>query len=331
MLKEWLNKWLGYFIYTEYLVVAECTEQQYWDASVCKNTAHVLALKVKPGEDTLTATVSSQQAATVSSPKAATVSGLRLLVNLDCDNAISAQWLEQLPEQIITSHTNDGTGCWRWSGLDSGTSGRVAVLDTVFVKTNGYDEHFPYPSGTQDIEFSIRASLAANGKTKETVLKKPSCGFSIPNDADRKTAIGWAKVKNTPPAARDIKWHQMNNANWAYAQKLKGRTSANGGQATLDLGKRFTRLQPKSRLPKRPMPATYVTRAEAKKARAPAAATVSSAPLPAAPAAARAAPRLSPALLVSRRSCRRRPPASSLACATRYRGGEIHEHTGRGP
>ena len=27
----------------EYLVVSECLEQQFWDASVCKNTAHCVA------------------------------------------------------------------------------------------------------------------------------------------------------------------------------------------------------------------------------------------------------------------------------------------------
>ena len=69
-LKELIAEKMGFWMWTEYLVVAECCEQQYWDASVCKNTAHCLARERLEGRSW------ARGAATVSGPPGAgTVSG----------------------------------------------------------------------------------------------------------------------------------------------------------------------------------------------------------------------------------------------------------------
>ena len=206
-------------------------------------------------------------------------------MNLDADNIMSEPWLELLPSMVVADNQSVGTGCWRFKGQDGGCTGRIAVLDTVFTACNGYDEGFPHPCGSQDIEFSRRAQFVANQTAKEVVVKRPLCGYSIPNDDDRKVAVGWAKTKNTTPEARTVKWHQMNNVNWQYCTNLErdGRRSiANLGQAML--GKPHQVLQPsfttttEPRINWTPAPSQPASSA---------AATVSSAPLPAATVSSR--------------------------------------------
>ena len=170
--RQWFADHYGPLMDTPYLTVAEC-EMRYWNASVAKNTAHRLAIDTR-GEES------------------------DLLINLDADNVLSAVWLREVPRRVAKSR-EAGRVVWRFGGDDGGCTGRIGVVSWVFEATNGYDEELPYPTGYQDIEFADRTARLGNPPKKE-MINRPSCGWSVPNDADRKTALGPAKIKNTHPS-----------------------------------------------------------------------------------------------------------------------------------
>ena len=128
-LKKLCSEDLDIFMKEGLLIVGE-SSREYFNSSICKNTAHQMAIdfmafRPDPG---------AQQS---------------LLVNLDCDNVIYGEWLSSLAQQL--SDARDVVS-WKFSGEDGGCTGRIGVDMDTFIGTKGYCQQLPFPAGTQDAE-----------------------------------------------------------------------------------------------------------------------------------------------------------------------------------
>ena len=234
-LKTWVLTEFQALITMGFLTVAE-SKKDFWNASMCKNTAHQLGMLAAPkthiGATVSTTAAQASSSATVSTtpePTHHVLAGSRatasttqgtthVLINLDCDNVIDTEWLLESSKKMHQEIINERKGCWRFSGDDSGCTGRIGVVAEVFAYSRGYDQGLPCPSGYQDIEFAARAGRCT-GFGRQSMMRKPWCGYSLPNDQRLKTAQNWAKIANTAPEYQTMTWHQQNLTNMTYVRE----------------------------------------------------------------------------------------------------------------
>ncbi|MCP4242714.1 MAG: hypothetical protein GY772_19330, partial [bacterium] len=116
-------------------LVVGVAKEKYFHASVCKNTAHAMALE------------------------GASSSGLEfeklVLVNLDADNLISPKFLQTLASGVTMYGAKTRYLMILWKGSSSGVGGRIAYTAAAFAECGGYDEAL-LPSGYQDFDLRDR-------------------------------------------------------------------------------------------------------------------------------------------------------------------------------
>jgi hypothetical protein len=205
--------------------------QPYWHASVCKNAAHMFALYA---------------GSTVGETP-------YMLVNLDCDNLLTPEHISKCVHFMRTAReasAPSGTAAGPsmiWPFFRSncvggpGTTGRMGVLARDFLEMGGYDEEMAEPTGYQDVDLQNRwvKSQAAlpHGQRLHVVCKHVrECGVALPQDRDRTTDRGPAKLTHLHPHFKRFKWGSMNNINSGLMKKrlLDGKLVRNkevaGGQ-----------------------------------------------------------------------------------------------------
>eukprot|EP00931_Biecheleriopsis_adriatica_P047245 TRINITY_DN27210_c0_g1_i1.p1 TRINITY_DN27210_c0_g1~~TRINITY_DN27210_c0_g1_i1.p1 ORF type:complete len:502 (-),score=99.60 TRINITY_DN27210_c0_g1_i1:55-1560(-) len=123
-------------------------DQQYWHASIAKNTAHMVA-----EED--------------------------ILVNVDGDNIIGPGFIEDVLKQFQEGYT---VVQYEYG---QGTCGRIAYSRQDFVKLNGYDED-AYPMGAQDTDIVLRLKALPHARVRKA--KSSQFSQAIPNTNAEKVA-----------------------------------------------------------------------------------------------------------------------------------------------
>ena len=193
-------------------LVVSAAGKQFFHSSQCKNAAHKLALVTpwETGAEAVDGWLPKIRA--TQPPRAPGNNRAHLLVNLDADNILSADFCKQLLSRgcgvgaLLQNNSIWGFRCV--GGSDSGCTGRVGCPDHAYVALGGYDEAF-HPTGYQDIDFFER--LKAAGTARENVrLLRFHCGWSIPNSTVAKRAKNEAKTRWTGSAT---KWATQNSEN----------------------------------------------------------------------------------------------------------------------
>jgi len=126
---------------------------EFWHASVGKNTSHGLP-------------------AICGAPM-----GTTSVVNVDCDNIVSREWIRQA---LIKACDSDQFPAmvW-WAGLNIGCTGRIQVPLAVFDKLGGYNEGLP-PMGGQDVDLAMRARDIGKQWQKGKITNECT-GYSVSN------------------------------------------------------------------------------------------------------------------------------------------------------
>ena len=133
-----------------------------------------------------------------------------LLINLDADNILSADFLRDfIVEESRVQECLSGRHIWGFRcslGGDSGVTGRVALSQEAWLAVGGYNEEF-YPTGYQDIDLFTRVSKAGTA----FILNKKRCGWSIPNTL--KTSKGSKTKAKTEFCGSSVPWTSQNQEN----------------------------------------------------------------------------------------------------------------------
>ena len=165
------------------LLVAHTDLPQGWHASVAKNTSHKLAIEEHR----------RKQGSPADAPQ--------FLINLDCDNITGPSFMDGLKTLLPTVPVQ---GCIHAVGKDPGTTGRVGLWATQFIRIGGYDEDM-LPMGYQDVDLLRRCNRLCS--TKPCYMKGADVGLSVPNHlTDKKAARGFEKVRNMRPDLANMTW-----------------------------------------------------------------------------------------------------------------------------
>ncbi len=191
------------------LRVAHASSMSSWHASVAKNTAHRLAIDSVVGSK-----------------------DENLIVNLDADNIMTAEFLSSAFDRVMQSLFFQ-RDLYRWHGDDAGCTGRIGLSAALFRQLNGFDEEF-LPSGFQDIDW-IERTKGIGGKVCD--FRRIDAGFSIPNDFDDvRFAQNGAKIVHCADST-GLSWSQMNQRN-----SEQGKRKSRSGEHRRNPEKRFNQL-----------------------------------------------------------------------------------------
>ena len=128
-----------------------------------------------------------------------------MLFNLDCDNILGPSFMDSLQTllPVVPAH-----GCIHAVGRDPGTTGRVGLFATTFLRVGGYDES-AMPMGYQDVDLLRRCQWLST--TKPCHMQPADVGLSVPNHlTDKKAARGIEKVRHVSSAFAGMTWAEMN-------------------------------------------------------------------------------------------------------------------------
>jgi predicted glycosyltransferase involved in capsule biosynthesis len=123
-LREYIYNNFSHYLDNKKLLYYYTDKVKFWHASICKNTAHMIA-------------------------------NGKYVVNLDCDNFIGIDSDKLLLEQF-NIYDDDIIVCQSNYIIGSGNGGRITLSKNNFIKLGGYDESF-YPMGYQDYDLIERA------------------------------------------------------------------------------------------------------------------------------------------------------------------------------
>ena len=174
---------------------------QSWQASVCKNAAHVFGQHI------------------------ANVSGwaLQAFVSLDADNLMTSLYISAVYDfaRELKSDVAKRRGSVLVPGTEctSGTCGRLAYAPSEFFAIGGYDQCF-LPVGFQDVDLKRRLLHRGCNNAHKVVktLKLTEIGGAIPNDANsKKSDRGSAKISCVDQSVTNqsefSSWGKMNALN----------------------------------------------------------------------------------------------------------------------
>ena len=247
---------------------AEDKKWRHWHSSVAKNTSHMAAMAMYSGTLPM------------------------ILVNVDCDNLITADWLADLaaksstmcPGPVLPNRDSGvalpGSGMtlprisavhYRRIGAN-GTTGRIAIPRSVFESVNGYDEDL-CPAGYQHIDLVLRAgrmgtvvrveadyvgNAVLNVDGKDKVNFRQSCEAKTANvDAAvirRLQAETESSNISRQHSAPPIMWSLFNQENMrrSKAAMEAGRVRRNEGAAYLGCSWRFVEYGRPAAQPEQP-------------------------------------------------------------------------------
>ena len=177
---QWLWRYARPALECGLLIVAVTDLPGGWHACLAKNTSHKLAIQ--------------QHRRPLDLDGGATWLSL-MLFNLDCDNILGPSFMDSLQTllPVVPAH-----GCIHAVGRDPGTTGRVGLFATTFLRVGGYDES-AMPMGYQDVDLLRRCQWLST--TKPCHMQPADVGLSVPNHlTDKKAARGIEKVRHVSSA-----------------------------------------------------------------------------------------------------------------------------------
>ena len=138
-----------------------------------------------------------------------------LLVNLDADNIMKANWLNYMMAELKARDFLESHQIWglRANGEDSGVTGRVGMPEEVWLDLQGYDESF-HPTGFQDMDIVKRIQHV--NKQGLFWSRTSEGGWSVPNASDPIEAKGFAKTRF---AGNPLKWTKQNEQNMSMGKE----------------------------------------------------------------------------------------------------------------
>ena len=121
------------------------------------------------------------------------------MMSLDGDNLLGPRYVNALCKLLPSVNANDSVGAKRG---DLGTTGRVGMWATHFIRVGGYDESY-LPSGYQDVCLHQRVRhLGGSCRT----IQGEDLGLSVPNDlGNERVSLGPAKIANIDPH-KNMSW-----------------------------------------------------------------------------------------------------------------------------
>ena len=215
-LMGWIRQHCAAALEVDLLVVAtSALPNGHWHASIAKNVAHKVAMETYLAESKTTA--DADQAAGCSAPQRPARAnfvhtGLALdalfIMNLDGDNLLGPRYVDALCSLLPSVNADDSVGARRGA---QGTTGRVGMWATHFIRMGGYDESY-LPSGYQDV--CLHQRVRHLGGSCRTILGE-DLGLSVPNDlGNERVSLGPAKIANIDPYKKNImSWREMNSLN----------------------------------------------------------------------------------------------------------------------
>ena len=230
-LMGWIRQHCAAALEVDLLVVAtSALPNGHWHASIAKNVAHKVAMETYLAESKTTP--DADQAAGCSAPQRpawANVvhAGLALdalfMMNLDGDNLLGPHYVNALRSLLPFVNAIDSVGARRGA---VGTTGRVGMWATHFIRMGGYDESY-LPSGYQDVCLHQRVRhLRGSCRT----IQGEDLGLSVPNDlGNERVSLGPAKIANIDPHKKNMSWGKMNtlNVNDGHEKLKRGRWRRN--------------------------------------------------------------------------------------------------------
>ena len=180
-------------------LVVSVHERIFFHSSICKNTAHKLALALpwrKGFESIADSGLCPPQNIMPEQPEMISVAMTRgggltpahehhVLVNLDADNIMADSFpanLEAVLYPLLKHRKYVGGRCVK--GADSGTTGRILCNDKAFLAIGGYDQSF-HPTGFQDIDLHKRLIKMCGPESAPAF--RLMCGWSVPNSKESRT------------------------------------------------------------------------------------------------------------------------------------------------
>ena len=142
----------------------------HWHCSIAKNTAHKVAMETYLVEFEHDADAAGGGAQQHASPL-----DTLFLLNLDGDNLLGTMYTKCLNTLLRSVAASDSVGA---KGGCQGSTGRVGMWATHFVRIGGYDQSY-LPSGFQDV--CLHQRVKHLGGSCRTITGK-DVGLSIPND-----------------------------------------------------------------------------------------------------------------------------------------------------
>ena len=140
-----------------------------------------------------------------------------ILVNLDCDNTIGANFIGR----TLTTFSNTNIKAYHARGWENATTGRIAIRMREFQHINGYDQEDDIqPSGYQDIDLVRRVEKLGNIKREKNTFADQvdayECiGCAIPNDLSSIEANSdTAKIKANRDTAKIKNCHNPRKLTW---------------------------------------------------------------------------------------------------------------------
>ena len=129
------------------------------------------------------------------------------MMNLDGDNLLGPRYVKALCSLLPSVNADDSVGARRGA---QGTTGRVGMWATHFIRMGGYDESY-LPTGYQDVCLHQRVRyLGGSCRT----IQGEDLGLSIPNDlGNERVSLGPAKMANIDPHKKNMSWSKMNTLN----------------------------------------------------------------------------------------------------------------------
>lgn len=193
---DWILESFPEAIALGFLHIYQVKDYPYFHASVCKNTAHRVAIEDE----------------------------CDIVVNVDADNIITADFAEHIVAKMNRdqpAHKRADILQMHGEQRSVGTYGRIAIFASDFEYIRGYDED-TYPAGAQDTDILARLAYL---KRRQVALPIAAC--AIQNTKDE-------TLKYVDPKFAKMTWKEMDRANGKKLQKLRndeGRFICNGRNA----------------------------------------------------------------------------------------------------